>query len=446
MTPRLRALRRCFEGVVPASIATCSADGVPNVTKLSHVHFVDDEQVALSYQFFNKTRENVLATGRATVEVLDPETARHYHLHLQYLRTETDGPLFETMKARLAAIASHTGMSKVFRLLGSDLYRVLRIDAADADPAAESGPDADLLATLRAFLAELSPCTELARLLDTTLLGLERHWDIRHAMALLLDSRREVLYTVASRGYRQSGVGSEIRLGDGIIGIAARERTPIRIGHAVEEYRYGQATRRYYADSGGGAELETEIPFPGLPDAGSQMAIPLLAAGRPLGVLYMESPQEQHFSYDDEDALAVLAGQLALTIELLNHAADHPDQHDGGSAAPRVQGRPILIRHFPADNSVFVDDEYLIKGVAGAILWKLLSEHETTGRVDFTTRELRLDSSLKLPEVTDNLDARLILLQRRLVERCPAIGLEKTGRGRFRLVLGGPPRLSQMPR
>jgi hypothetical protein len=176
------------------------------------------------------------------------------------------------------------------------------------------------------------------------------------------------------------------------------------------------------------------------------MAIPLLAGGRAGGVLYVESPQEQRFGYEDEDALAVLAGQLALAIELLSHASDHPAETGAPSAAPPPAGRPILIRHFPADNTVFVDDDYLIKGVAGAILWKLLSEHEQTGRAEFTTRELRLDASLKLPDVTDNLDARLILLQRRLTERCPAIGLEKTGRGRFRLRLDRPPRLSQMPR
>ena len=43
MTTALRALRPCFEGAVPSSISTCSADGTPNVTKLSQVHFVDDE-------------------------------------------------------------------------------------------------------------------------------------------------------------------------------------------------------------------------------------------------------------------------------------------------------------------------------------------------------------------------------------------------------------------
>lgn len=444
MTLSLGALRPCFEGAVPASIATCAVDGTPNVTKLSHVQFVDDRHVALSYQFFNKTRRNVLETGRATVEVIDPVSAAHYHLHLEYLRTETEGPLFETMRARLAAIASHTGMSRVFRLLGSDLYRVLSIETVDQDGDFPDRPHSGLLSRLRASSADISACTDLSRLLDTALQALERYWDIRHALIALVDRSRECLYTVASRGYAESGVGSEMLIGEGILGIAALEHTPIRIEYAVQEYRYCRAARQRFAD--GGAGLETEIPLPGLPNAGSQMAIPLLAAGRLLGVLYMESPLEQRFTYQEEDAMVVLSGQLSLGIELLDQSSDHPAE--GASVAPEAPaaGRPLLVRHFAADNSLFVGDDYLIKGVAGAILWKLLQERERVGRVDFTTRELRLDASLKLPDVIDNLDARLILLQRRLAERCPAIGLEKTGRGRFRLRLEQPVELSEMPR
>lgn len=443
MTPTLRALRACFEGAVPASIATCATDGTPNVTKLSQVHYVDDQHVAVSYQFFNKTRANVLQNGRATVEVIDPLTAAHYHLQLDYLRTETSGPLFEHMKARLAAIASHTGMSKVFRLLGSDLYRVTGITSLADDPPSQP-PRTDPLTGLRACLAGLTDCGELSALLDAALDGLERHCDVRHALAMMFDPARDCLYTVASRGYPESGVGSEVRLGEGIIGVAARERTPIRIGYAVQEYRYSQATRQRFADSGDGAALETRIPFPGLADAGSQLAVPLLFGARLLGALYVESPQEQRFSYQDEDALVVLAGHLALCIELLSQSAEQPaDCAPGAPTTAPATGTPIRIRHFPTDHSVFVDNDYLIKGVAGAIIWRLLNEHAGSGRTEFTNRELRLDGSLGLPDVTDNLDARLILLQRRLIERCPAIALEKTGRGRFRLDLRRPLQLCE---
>jgi adenylate cyclase len=87
---------------------------------------------------------------------------------------------------------------------------------------------------------------------------------------------------------------------------------------------------------------------------------------------------------------------------------------------------------------VFLDHDYLIKGVAGAIFWKLVRAHVEQGRVEFTNRELRLDPALRLPEHAENLEARLVLLERRLRERGGAIRIEKCGRGRFRLDVPGP--------
>ena len=149
MTITLDSIRNCLEGAIPALIATCAPDGTPNVTYLSQVHFVDNAHVALSFQFFNKTRENVLANPRATAQVVDPDSAAQYRLALQYLRTETEGPVFENMKARLAGIASHTGMSKVFRLRGSDIYRLLGIERVPGPILAHPAPPRSALSLKR---------------------------------------------------------------------------------------------------------------------------------------------------------------------------------------------------------------------------------------------------------------------------------------------------------
>jgi adenylate cyclase len=241
------------------------------------------------------------------------------------------------------------------------------------------------------------------------------------------------LYTVASRGYAATGVGSEIAFGDGVIGVAAQYRTPIRISHMTLEYRYGQAARDSALSLADAPVLDVEIPFPGLAEPHSQLAVPILAAGHLLGVLCLESQQDLRFSYDDEDALVVLAAQLGVAMHAIQQEAESSTAPPPSFAAPAPGGRPLEVKHYAVNDSVFVDGEYLIKGVPGAILWKLLRTSKESGRHDFNNRELRMSPELRLPEIADNLEARLILLQRRLAERCPQLAIEKTGRGQFRL-------------
>jgi hypothetical protein len=41
VTIHLDDLQRCFQGIIPAIVATCALDGTPNVTYLSHVYYLD---------------------------------------------------------------------------------------------------------------------------------------------------------------------------------------------------------------------------------------------------------------------------------------------------------------------------------------------------------------------------------------------------------------------
>jgi GAF domain-containing protein len=318
----------------------------------------------------------------------------------------------------------------------------VRIAEAPGPRLTPAPPPRNLLAATRRTCAELGSATDLGGLFDAALAGLDSHFGIEHAMLLVVDGSGDRLYTVASHGYEQSGIGSEIAVGQGVIGVAARERVPIKIGHMTADTDYGTAVRDQARRHGLAEEEATEIPFPGLDAPESQIAIPIVGEGQTVGVVFAESREPLRFRQDDEDALMLVADRLAALIPLVQQNEDGPEP-EAVTEGPAEQ-TPITVRHYAADDSIFLGHDYLIKGVAGAIFWKLVREYLETGRVEFTNRELRLDPALKLPEHAENLEARLLLLQRRLRERESPIRIDKAGRGRLRLGVPAPLTLEEI--
>jgi GAF domain len=297
---------------------------------------------------------------------------------------------------------------------------------------------AETLAALADLTERLGRCGDLDEVLTTALESLDTLFRFPYSMYLMLDETGSLLYTIASRGYDRAGIGSEVRMGEGIIGAVASQRRPMRIGNLRHMIGYGRAIQES-THPGGGA---TEIALPGLAAVGSQLAAPSMVANRLLGVLAVESEQVGAFTAIDENLLTVVAHEIASAIELdrlTGRNGPTPPAAPANLVADGIPGSGIasavVFRYFPADGSTFIGSEYLIKGVAGRILWRLLKDHQETGRVDFTNREVRLDRSLELPAYRDNLESRLVLLQRRLDERQAPVRIEKTGRGRFRLEL-----------
>jgi GAF domain/Pyridoxamine 5'-phosphate oxidase len=435
----LVSLQVCFEGAVPAVLATTSATGEPNVTYLSRVRYVDDEHIVLSNQFFSKTVRNLAEHPRASMMLVDPTTYNEYRLTIEFERTVRKGPIFQELRDDVDEAAAFHGMQGVFKLRAADIFRVLDVERVNLEPFSSHDKRGSQArpAALGELVARLSRCPDLDTLVGATVDGLAQLLGYTHSVLMLLDEEGGRLFTIASHGYDAQGVGSEVPVGEGTAGMAAARSTPIRIGNLRQMRKYSSAVRRSFEDEG--VQPGREIPLPDLRDTESRLAVPCVAMGELVGVLMVESSRAVAFDDEDEMLLGVVASFVASAIEIdRSREKDAPAAQAVSAATPSVPaGSATAVRYFAVDGSTFLDGDYLIRGVAGRILWSLLEQHRASGRVDFTNKEIRLDPRLELPGFRDNLDTRLILLKRRLDERAAPIRLEKTGRGRFRLLVDG---------
>jgi pyridoxamine 5'-phosphate oxidase-like protein len=127
-------VRPIMESGIPILLATCSAEGEPNVAVVSQAYYVDPEHVAVSFQFFSKTVRNVRANPHAMLCFHDLWNGRRWLIGVRYDHSETEGPIYEKMSLEIEAIASATGMSGIFRLRAADVYRLVSVECVPCVP------------------------------------------------------------------------------------------------------------------------------------------------------------------------------------------------------------------------------------------------------------------------------------------------------------------------
>jgi hypothetical protein len=452
LSPPLETLTSCFQGIIPAVLCTCSADGLPNVAYISYVDFVDIRHVALSFQFFNKSRRNIAENPQALILVTDPDTRQGWTLDLRYARSESSGPVFDRMFLRIEAIASYTGLKGIFRLRAADIYQV----AAIREIAGERGHTGDTavrarravpesvftMTALQDLLQRINAADCLETLLESILEGIEEFFGFRHSMILLAAEEPGVLVTIAARGYEGEAAGAEARFGEGIAGVVAEAQKPIRISGLLSGMLYALAVRTRAEERGWKAECG-RVTMPGLQNPDSQLGIPLVVRTELIGVLVIESESTYRFHEEDKTTIELLGSYLAIAIQnrQLQESAEssahaEPDAPASiTSSSPEPSAQPVSFAFHVADEVVLANGEYLIRGLPAKIFWKLLRTHAADGRREFTNRELRLDKSLGLPDFKDNLETRLLLLRRRLEQKTPGVRIVPSARGRFRLDL-----------
>lgn len=454
MSLGLEQLASCFQGILPSMFFTCSKDGVPNAAFLSHVEYVDATHIALSFQFFNKSRRNVSENPHALIRVIDPDTNQGYALRLKYDRSETSGPLFDRMFLRIEAIASYAGLKGIFKLKAADVYLVESVEEVPEEPgrkerwSSRSHRQPNPVFTMRAMQelsARMKEADCLDSLLESILSGIKEFFGFSHSMILLTGEKPHTLVTIATRGYPQGGVGAEVQFGEGIIGVAAEAQQAIRISGLVRGLLYANAARARSLDRGWRPQDAARLP--GLENPDSQLGVPLVVRGELVGVLCIESETAYRFHEEDKTNIELLGSYLAIAIQnmQMKEAVDEPAAAGPATQQLKPDTHECELAYYKGDEVVMLDGEYLIRSLPARILWKLLQTHRQHGRAEFTNRELRLDKSLNLPEFKDNLETRLLLLRRRLAEKTHHVRLTPRGRGRFALELGCQIKLVEKP-
>ncbi|OFW14315.1 MAG: hypothetical protein A3F70_08310 [Acidobacteria bacterium RIFCSPLOWO2_12_FULL_67_14] len=151
----------------------------------------------------------------------------------------------------------------------------------------------ETLGTLAEIGREMSSILDLDVLLTRIASLMKRLIDYRTFGILLLDDATQELDMKFSVRYGDDATPKRVRLGEGLVGWSALHRQPVLVPDVSTDPRYINL----------------------VPDARSELVIPMLIKDRCIGVFDLESPELNAFTNEHQELLTLLASQAAVAVE-----------------------------------------------------------------------------------------------------------------------------------
>jgi sigma-B regulation protein RsbU (phosphoserine phosphatase) len=153
--------------------------------------------------------------------------------------------------------------------------------------------DADTFETLAEIGRDMASILDLDLLLERLAQLVKRVIAYRTFGVLLVDDRQQELVMAFGLQYGTRVTLPKVRMGDGLVGYAAKHGVPVNVPDVTVDPRYIKV----------------------VDDVRSELAIPMLLKDRCVGVFDLESPEHDAFTKRDVEILELLASQAAVAIE-----------------------------------------------------------------------------------------------------------------------------------
>ena len=167
---------------------------------------------------------------------------------------------------------------------------------------------------IKQISSQINKTLDVNLIASAMLNAMDEFFGFKYSMILLIDEKLQKLNVLATHGYEIKGIGASVKLGVGVIGIVAKKKKMMRMANLGMQRSYMKAIKNQISPEEKN-KLGNEVELPGLKNAESQVAIPMLFNNELIGVLSVESEKVNIFNNSDELLIGILANQTANALQ-----------------------------------------------------------------------------------------------------------------------------------